>query len=1449
MCTGAVETTGSPDLGGIHIDLIDEAGNLFVSDGDLNRTGRQLVEPTCLVPDRFVDIPYPVNSTPLHVRTDSGIPLLLSSAEGRGLDLSRHDGLSWRTSRAFSLAGFDARGRIASTRDDAGNTWFCTTFRETSAIPYENHPAFDNFNRGGLLALGRIDGDGAVTVGTLPFERVTAAGCGIDFDRGTGRLVVTANAASQTGAEPGLPWVRRCDASVPRVSCDPLISIANLPAVRTLGYDPDVAVIGNIAHVVGRGTLRRGTPTAPGRRLEEYGIYAVEVALDRRSPPRIRDVLREGDHCGVCIIRQGLRPRVTEVSMLPVITYQRSTNVTGALELVADLGGTTRTLVRLGNVVRPFAPLFPDRRLERPVDFLAIGGVTTPVPREAELAPGFDVLSEAGVVLGLAFERRNTGGYSDTWSDYGGAEPEDRSSLWYARFRLGANRTVTPVGAGPTRVDVETGHEPQSARHVSLFVRQDLAPLDALPEPSVVYDNVRFFTDPLTTRVLYADARVGQFVEHRTTEASQRRSPRAPVFQAGPAAGTCWSESSWLTDLSEPEANLTPEAVVDDWASPRLESTVTGFSSRQAYRQATGAAECLLRELSEATTNQDWDGLTERAFADQVRERFAGNYLSLASSLSVPGPAILQTRRFPLDTQIPAGTLIVDVNGRRFTGINVSATDFQTAARRISLALSRSGSNSPVLTYHEYAEGYRLAIHTQRPATGGEELQVLDTPLAQALGFPIAQVSRSSWIDPRNGDYEDRLAACEEREPCVANSAPDTDDGTCGRPSECMGPGQALVDALFRDLDLTLGAPPQRTGQEGVCVPTTPILPNDGDVCATPHAAQPGTNQSYDSFVQGSAPCGPFGLAVGFGRCLSCDDGLRAEASDPADRIGPSGTPRLCTSDLDCSVTFDCSGPDACTFGAGSFLCTHLAVPFAGVPAGQGFCARPDTGVGSSGVCVAGRIDARPLPRWHPEPTCEEGDGPRTISVCRARYAVNPSRDFEPARLECVAAGCSACLGRYGPQSYCAEDAECPSGHRCVLDQTAGIRSPACLLRPILGDGRFNDSLNATRDRDRIRSVSPDAADALDVAPRTIDEGLRAATQGLRALIPARYLATLQDAICEGDDAPRRPLRALITGLRAHTTGARITMVPDEAPLAGAGDILVDLFLDGRIDASGRVEGDVDLGEVHGFDTDVRLHVDAEGVRLRLRPFLANTDSGPKLDFRLTVELMRELSATDPSIAVPAEASNVHIDYSSQQSELLDWIRALTSVLFQFLGFVPDLILTTAFENWNTRLGDAVDEGLTAAGDVVAGVIFSDPVGPALFGEELLPLGRPTLVEGVVVQSAQDHSLSRPGLGRFVGPSLGVYGRRFPAQGLPTERAVAAAALGSTAGVCGLVGQRDPNCLQRATDPSTCPPCGAQGQECCGTCCGTGCPGTSDPGLTCTLDEPTGVRFCRAVPL
>jgi len=351
-----------------------------------------------------------------------------------------------------------------------------------------------------------------------------------------------------------------------------------------------------------------------------------------------------------------------------------------------------------------------------------------------------------------------------------------------------------------------------------------------------------------------------------------------------------------------------------------------------------------------------------------------------------------------------------------------------------------------------------------------------------------------------------------------------------------------------------------------------------------------------------------------------------------------------------------------------------------------------------------------------------------------------------------------------------------------------------------------------TTDPNRVPAVRPMTGVELPLQSiaNTIDNGINSFSNGLRTLVPARRLEVIRhDRVDASGAVTNRGQRLLVYSIEARTTGANIRFVPDEQPLPGGGDMLVILLMDGSLRVRGRLEGNFDiLGVSHGIDTDVAVRVDTRGLRIRLRPFVDFRNGQGRLGLRIVrAEVMRTLSRDGSG--EPANNTNLTLESSSQlPTEFFDFVRAF---LFTHL-FVPELgppglgqsegIIQLLLENLKL-FPLSTSGGELALGDIVTAIPFTDPIGPLLFGEEILPFFQNTRLEGVAIQRADDFSTGAPRAA-----SLGLYARRPPPPPRPlSNRTARVATLLHTAGtalVCDFLEQQNGDCLESTTDPTTC---------------------------------------------
>ena len=592
MCTGELDfaTRGGTATGasGYSVTLTDAVGNQTASDGDPNVAGQQPLTPSCFVPDRLTPAGWGP-STPLHVRTQAGLPVIVGAVGGT-LHAFTHDGIAWRDSVLLESGDSEYRGRIDGFTTPDGTTHFCATrIGLDPSDPFRQRPELDIFRPRGALIAGTISPRGVVRAHRV-LRTVYPVGCGIVVDGGTTYLGVT---GVQTRRRPQIQ-ILECRNSV-ELDC-PAARDRNVGSFgrdgEPVGFEPDLALVRGEFHLVGRG-MRIAANAAGPEVVMESSIYDVVIPRAGGTPTlRLPFQERRGGLRGtpLRVIEQGSSPRITAARSTPVLTFVRHRALPDACatDLVGVVGISAPTvLANIGRGNGPLAKMFPLRERElalwqSPVYVLPSG--TTDI-RRAEVPVGYDVAFD-GLTLDVAFQRRSMGGRFAV---------DDRSSVWFQRHLLRGTQ-LTPFAEGSRRVDVETGTQLDSSRHVALYVNPAAA-FSVASEPSVVYDQYRPGFAPL----LFADSRVGHFVEARPDAQyggnGAARTPLA-VRETLVPAGSCWSLTSVLTDMSEPETNLVPTPVLGSWASPRASFTVNQ-SPRARHRIGSGAAECALRDEAE----------------------------------------------------------------------------------------------------------------------------------------------------------------------------------------------------------------------------------------------------------------------------------------------------------------------------------------------------------------------------------------------------------------------------------------------------------------------------------------------------------------------------------------------------------------------------------------------------------------------------------------------------------------------------------------------------------------------------------------------------------------------------------------------------------------------------------------------------------------------------------
>ena len=881
-------------------------------------------------------------------------------------------------------------------------------------------------------------------------------GCGLALSPDGSQAALTysastrALAAVRRAASRGVPAVAICSTDG---SCGtPILALeASLGGARALGNAPDVLWDGDTIFVVGSG-LQRDPDLA---RFEEHTVYQLGFDIAARRFTRFEIVAAQnpvlvldgGVVTGARAISGAMEPRlfgplggahaVVYASYLTRASDQDSSAGNGVLRLSYRVYENSGAVSAPANLVTVASGLrAPPQRLvqftDGPRPRLSASATNL---RDPEVLPGWDIVpSLSGLVMHLVYVRRDASGYFDVAARSAGPTPASAaSSVWYENFRFSAGR-LNRLPLRRHRVDTETGYERSSTHVVSLALSDD-SPFGG--EPSVVHDVVQDV--PRSIRELrLADTRVGHWID-------TVREPRVP-------AETCWEDRDVDPHWSEAELMLTPAVITDRWASRRAPSLslVPRASPANGVRNTRDALSCLLARTLELGTTTEEANIARATYYPLVTDPVVSRLLSLGTSLMGQSAATISSRLVPGGTRL-TGTLAVRANGAVFTATFVGAR-----ADTVQTLFSPSRTATPSIAWYRASstDGSPVRLTIAAPPLRNDEpgiatLEVLNTPLARQLGFPIStpflpRISRGAWIDISHGDEGDRFGPCEAREPCVLPSTPGGTDGTCGRVSDCLEPDQPLLALAVRGLSLELGRPPLAEAR-GMCLPNPEVGSNTpDDHCDDPATFFPGrTEGTYNSYPSSLAPsCSPAGtdraLLARRGECVTC--GLLVEGESM-----PPGEVRRCDSHADCSFNRTCDDR-GCTWQETDAYCTHRGSTFMGLPPGTGFCAVPDTSCG-----VARSIMIEP-PGLVASTSTGAVLSPDRFLACPS-LDLGPTTaggDFEPRRLECVASGCVRPLGDDGSRlltdtrrtavnTYCWEDSACPPGHSCVA---SGVVAP-----------------------------------------------------------------------------------------------------------------------------------------------------------------------------------------------------------------------------------------------------------------------------------------------------------------------------------------------------------------------------------------------------------------------
>lgn len=1450
LCTGPVDggVGGTAGSDPVALTPTDTAGI----------TGRTVtLTPACYEPTRRLLGGDSITDL-INFRDASGAPVVIHDevdVGGHHLVLRRFDGTEWTRQVLVTMPADNfIRGRMDDEVLADGSRLFCMTTRGLGPVAPDSSGLGsgirDLFATGGVY-LGRINRDGTASI-----RRVGSAyglGCALSLEPGSGRRVALAYA----GPVSGLPVERRATTAVPHLrlcdsatgTCEPssVVTFSDVAGARPLGIEPDVLWQASQIYIVGRGLQ----PPGSGAGFDEHAVYEIVTRpLISSTGATLR--LIEGELVSGLIIESvggALEPRLVATPDAPggrTIVYY-SYVWSRRCDPSCDAGvGTLRIVARpLSATIGPPTTLATISNLRAPPQRIFIRGGTRPSPSarpelsqtfpgmlEPEILPGWDVVtSSAGAFLHLAYTRRYVGGFFAPRRDaIGNAPVASTSSSWREVWRWSGG-TLALVADSRHRIDVETGYERSSTTSLSLAV----APASGTDDPpSVAYDVVD--VAPLRREIRFSDLRMGHWID---TPSGRGLAPRVP-------AGTCWDRRNAVPVLSGVELGLTPDVAVPTssrpWASMRADTLrlVPNTTPANDYRDVTGNISCVLASALGVTPVDP----ALPAFFETTRDEVAGRLTGLAASLMGNNPAVVHSRSFSPSRSF-GGSLRFEANGRTYrTGIaplgtaldrlddvlnatftepvhpwisvHVDADDASRARLAITMIEDRCVPNgvtscapddplgddpcTPPLVRARRCDGAGTRLSPCQCVTsssvsavaGPATLRVLDGGLAASLGLPRgdgARASRGAWVDPSHGDPVDRFGPCSATESCVPDSAPGAADGTCGRVADCFAPGP-LLSAYTDGARVRLGGPPVRPRQSGICVPVaSPASSTPFDRCDDASRFSSGTNASHVSrlIFETGGVC-PAGAARFTGPiCHTC--GLLPAPADPS--VPAEGYVRLCTTHADCSVDIPCTDAANCRWRTDSYYCTHRGSPYLDVPAGLGFCARPlrsgcpnDTRV----RIVSPRIESRPETAFT---ACGSAD-PRPGRT---------AEDFEPARLECVAAGCTMPIGRT-VNGYCFASSDCPTNHECLVN--SDVYSPAGFLRPLFSDPRFDDALRESGDAEPGR-VQPQLLSIVSAATGAVRSGIGLAGRSIGGVIPRRLFGETTSGPATGRTSVDR-LYYAVEALRADLGGVEIRPLVDVDPRPGAGDLEIRLGLRGRLEVQARLEGNATLlGVSHRLDTFVGVDAAVEGARVVVRPQTRVDARGvAHLGFRVVrAELLRHMGGANGD--VPLQASDANLLFATQQGELVQqWVR------FLFVGFIDGifsgLVLELVLENLRSILGITPDEvvGVEELGDVFSTILFS-PAGPFLLGEEISfdPAAAP-LFDGAAIEAARDDvrgvrtAAAFPSLGMHVRGERWVIGDPSGTSTTVTPAAVRAfiAEPPGRGGFCEVLGYPDPNCLE-----------------------------------------------------
>lgn len=1342
--------TGRP--GDVVFRTVDDAGNYSVPSDE--------TRPPCFESPTRNAVGAPSNA--LVARDPAGRPLRVRSEtrqQGLALIVERWNGSAWNEAVFAYPQGQLYRGRLGRAVSSTGEVVFCATRRPLTSDDPGGPTLRGDLRGGGYLDVGVIDASGASVEHALD---VRALGCSMarlpSFTTGEDRFVVTYGRIIERASTADLPTgigMAVCTLEDGRLGCEE-VEDGRIAALPALGLEPDVAVTpdGSI-HLVGRGFVL-GSAFVP--RFFEHGLYYLRVPPSPSAPLALTRVVA-GDtatcqHRPLSFGPRGFLNVNMEGASTPRLVVQGNSVAVVAWHYAANarlFGRGLRDNSRSDSTTT--LSLWELRAASvGPQRVLAVRERSTG-PRFGTFSNGFSYSDPPVQPEGCRSPSPSMPAHFDAISHNGGADifapfdslPSDgngirNTTLFYPSYR--------DPQSGVTFPDLEVLLPPRTSAvneydGVSALRRISLDPTWRLTTPLLTVSDtdvgeavglsawrdergqtsLSYYRDnrgsPANYGLTYAEERAGQFLSQRDES-------------TGDCAATLYTRQT----LNQEQLALRPRRDLDFLGNgPGSGAAYTnvrmGGAMEVAYSNLSAQLSCQLNNYAEDLLARDGippSSMDDVRFNHAVRHPVISSYLSWLSGFDpdVGRPATLLSLRFPAGTTFTARALtFVDAStgaGGRTIRLSAGTRGPDELVAAINDAIGDATPTRPRAAVFRIGPAPLPRLADTRPfrivllswpvcssPTGcvGAALVVRASTLATALGVPVGATARSPrGLDLSDGDIHDRTRPSVRHTPCTPG-----DGGTCQLPEDFLplprtaagvNPDeQTILWQMFSGLELAMGRPPLRR-QSGVCVPAHQT-DTSGDVCAPTTTAgyRSHTATDYRPFtvppVSGVCPAGSQANDARTG-CFTC--GLsRSTGDDSTAPAIPMGTPRLCNTDSDCPTD---------PADRRILLCTELSVPFAGVPAFQGFCASPaECTESGSPAC---------FPR-----TLGDIDGDRVFEVVRGANTWG-ANSFEPAieNVACTLTGCNACLGDV-VNGVCGSDAECPTDHRCLLSGTASasaLRSPACIVRPFASDHRLRGAVQSLEGAE-----DPGATQlATEFSPvlLSIQEQLLASLGTLN--LPTRFYSAEGGA------------RVLVSSLDARLRGATLRLEqhptfpvdPTGTEPLGPGEVVLTLIFDGGI----RVSGEVAIGDLRDSLT-VTARLRAMEVR-----FVPSVDSSGQLQLRFRrVELLSAARVAGDARDVALGDEDVDVDVGGESGFLLDLLSPAGVVGVFFVA--PLMGLEGPMGTFLSQFpGPAAAIGFLAIGDPTDGL--TDRVGSNLSGLRVDGLGA---VLARVIQQVREEPL------------------------------------------------------------------------------------------------------------